>query len=201
MEQVPRDVIVVLDEAYAEYVTDPEYPDGLSLLTEFPNLVVTRTFSKIYALAGLRLGYAVSHPDMAELLNRIARAKAAVLLPRDPDASARALPPGAYRMGVWAVEVDGFEILVGKGSADNDRLTFGVADHYAPRWMAAWLLRSMLALSSGAPPPAAMPVIGTRVRASTAISLFIPLPSLAPAWSCPSCCRRASAGRTRSTAQ
>ena len=71
LEQVPRDVIVVLDEAYAEYVTDPEYPDGLLLLAEFPNLVVTRTFSKIYALAGLRLGYAVSHPAMAELLNRI----------------------------------------------------------------------------------------------------------------------------------
>jgi len=71
LEQVPRDVIVVLDEAYAEYVTDPAYPDGLSLLAEFPNLVVTRTFSKIYALAGLRLGYAVSHPALAELLNRI----------------------------------------------------------------------------------------------------------------------------------
>jgi histidinol-phosphate aminotransferase len=71
LEQVPRDVIVVLDEAYAEYVTDPAYPDGLTLLAEFPNLVVTRTFSKIYALAGLRLGYAVSHPAMAELLNRI----------------------------------------------------------------------------------------------------------------------------------
>ena len=71
LEQVPRDVIVVLDEAYAEYVTDPDYPDGLTLVNEFPNLVVTRTFSKIYALAGLRLGYAVSHPAMAELLNRI----------------------------------------------------------------------------------------------------------------------------------
>ena len=71
LEQVPRDVIVVLDEAYAEYATDPEYPDGLTLLAEFPNLVVTRTFSKIYALAGLRLGYAVSQPAMAELLNRI----------------------------------------------------------------------------------------------------------------------------------
>ena len=71
LEQVPRDVIVVLDEAYAEYVTNPDYPDGLLLLAEFPNLVVTRTFSKIYALAGLRLGYAVSHPAMAELLNRV----------------------------------------------------------------------------------------------------------------------------------
>lgn len=71
LEQVPRDVIVVLDEAYAEYVTDPDYPDGLTMLAEFPNLIVTRTFSKIYALAGLRLGYAVSHPAMAELLNRI----------------------------------------------------------------------------------------------------------------------------------
>ncbi len=71
LEQVPRDVVVVLDEAYTEYVTDADYPDGLTFLNEFPNLLVTRTFSKIHALAGLRLGYSVSHPDLADLLNRI----------------------------------------------------------------------------------------------------------------------------------
>lgn len=71
LDQVPEHVVVVLDEAYFEYVTEPGYPDGITLLQDYPNLVVTRTFSKIYALAGLRIGYAISSPEMAELLNRI----------------------------------------------------------------------------------------------------------------------------------
>lgn len=71
MRDVPAHAIVVVDEAYAEYVTRKDYPDTLSWLEEFPNLVVTRTFSKIYGLAGLRVGYAISHPDLAEILNRV----------------------------------------------------------------------------------------------------------------------------------
>jgi histidinol-phosphate aminotransferase len=71
LDQVPDDVIVVLDEAYFEYVEEPGYPDGLSLVEPYPNLVVTRTFSKAYGLAGLRIGYAVSHPDIADLMNRV----------------------------------------------------------------------------------------------------------------------------------
>jgi histidinol-phosphate aminotransferase len=71
LEQVSEQTVVVIDEAYAEYVTRDDYPDTVSWLGEFPNLVVTRTFSKIYGLAGLRIGYAVSHPDLAELLNRV----------------------------------------------------------------------------------------------------------------------------------
>jgi histidinol-phosphate aminotransferase len=71
LEAIPRDVIVVVDEAYAEYVTAPDYPDTLPWLTAFPNLVITRTFSKIHGLAALRAGYAISHPDVADLLNRV----------------------------------------------------------------------------------------------------------------------------------
>jgi len=71
MERVPQRVIVVLDEAYFEYVEHPDYPDGLTLLAEFPNLIVARTFSKVYGLAGLRVGYSVSSPEIADLLNRI----------------------------------------------------------------------------------------------------------------------------------
>ena len=71
LQQVPKDVLVVLDEAYFEYVDADDYPDGLTLLPAYPNLVVTRTFSKIHGLAGLRVGYAVSHPDIADLLNRL----------------------------------------------------------------------------------------------------------------------------------
>ena len=59
MARVPTHVLVVLDEAYAEFVTDPAAVDGLRLIDRYPNLVVLRTFSKAYGLAGLRLGYAI----------------------------------------------------------------------------------------------------------------------------------------------
>jgi histidinol-phosphate aminotransferase len=68
---LPSHVIVVVDEAYFEYVTDPDYPNALHWLGRYPNLVVTRTFSKAYGLAGLRVGYAVSHHAVADLLNRV----------------------------------------------------------------------------------------------------------------------------------
>lgn len=68
---VPEDVIVVVDEAYLEYSSVDEQVDASSWLKEFPNLVVTRTFSKAYGLAGLRVGYALSNPDIANVLNRI----------------------------------------------------------------------------------------------------------------------------------
>lgn len=76
LEKVPDHIIVVLDEAYYEYAVQPDmgapdYPDGLQWLDKFSNLVVTRTFSKAYGLAGLRIGYAVSSPDIADLLNRL----------------------------------------------------------------------------------------------------------------------------------
>ena len=68
---VPSHALLVLDEAYCEYVTEPEYPDGVALLASHPNLIVTRTFSKVYGLAGLRVGYAVSSPAVADILNRV----------------------------------------------------------------------------------------------------------------------------------
>ena len=60
LRAVPRDVVVALDEAYREFVTDVDVPDGLTLLEEFPNVVVLRTFSKAYGLAGLRIGAAIA---------------------------------------------------------------------------------------------------------------------------------------------
>jgi histidinol-phosphate aminotransferase len=60
LRRVPPDVVVALDEAYHEFVTDPDVPDGLGLLGEHPNLIVLRTFSKAYGLAGLRVGYAIA---------------------------------------------------------------------------------------------------------------------------------------------
>jgi histidinol-phosphate aminotransferase len=71
LQAVPREVVVVLDEAYAEYVTDTDYLSGLSLLSEFANVIVVRTFSKIYGMAALRLGYGIGHPWLIELTNRV----------------------------------------------------------------------------------------------------------------------------------
>jgi len=68
---VHKDIVVVVDEAYFEYVKEDEYPDTVQWLEEFPNLIVTRTFSKIYALAGLRVGYAICSEEIADLLNRV----------------------------------------------------------------------------------------------------------------------------------
>jgi len=65
------DVLVVLDEAYCEYVTDETYPDGLRLLKSYPNLVLLRTFSKIYGLASLRIGYGIGHPDVIRAINQV----------------------------------------------------------------------------------------------------------------------------------
>lgn len=70
LESVPERVWVVLDEAYFEYADQPDYPDGISLLARYPNLIVTRTFSKIHGLAALRVGYSISTAAFADMLNR-----------------------------------------------------------------------------------------------------------------------------------
>jgi histidinol-phosphate aminotransferase len=80
MAQVPPTVLVVLDEAYIEFVTDPHAVRGASLLNDYPNLVVLRTFSKAYGLAGLRVGYAVG----AEYVMDAARAVAIPLSVTEP---------------------------------------------------------------------------------------------------------------------
>ncbi|WP_408014738.1 histidinol-phosphate transaminase [Sansalvadorimonas verongulae] len=71
LKKVPDDVLVVLDEAYCEYIEEPDYPDGLEYLSQYPNVIITRTFSKIYGLASLRVGYSVSSPAIADILNRV----------------------------------------------------------------------------------------------------------------------------------
>jgi len=72
LDRVPRDVIVVVDEAYVEFVRDPEAVRGLEVWRDRPNVVVLRTFSKAYGLAGLRVGYAVAHPPVAAALRKTA---------------------------------------------------------------------------------------------------------------------------------
>ena len=71
MERVSRDVLVVMDEAYYEYLPDANKPDSIRWLKQFPNLLITRTFSKVYGLAGARIGFGLAHPDVANLMNRV----------------------------------------------------------------------------------------------------------------------------------
>src|SRR2546425_3200932 len=70
-DRVPDHVLTILDEAYFEYVTDPEYPNGLDYLRRGKRVAVLRTFSKVYALAGLRVGYGFFAPDLAALVHRV----------------------------------------------------------------------------------------------------------------------------------
>jgi histidinol-phosphate aminotransferase len=72
LDRVPSDVLVVLDEAYKEFVRDPEVPDGVELYRDRPNVAVLRTFSKAYGLAGLRVGFAIAHEPVAEALRQTA---------------------------------------------------------------------------------------------------------------------------------
>ena len=71
MAKVPEDVIVVFDEAYLEYVRDPHFPDSLQYVAQGRNAIVLRTFSKIYGLAGLRIGYGITTPEITNCLNRV----------------------------------------------------------------------------------------------------------------------------------
>jgi histidinol-phosphate aminotransferase len=71
LQQLPQNIICVLDEAYYEYAVKKDYPDSIKWLDDHPNLLITRTFSKAYGLAGLRIGYSLSSPEMADVLNRV----------------------------------------------------------------------------------------------------------------------------------
>lgn len=70
LRTVPTGCLVVLDEAYHEFVTDPRVTDATALIADHPNLVITRTFSKAHGLAGLRIGYAFGHPDVIGAIDR-----------------------------------------------------------------------------------------------------------------------------------
>lgn len=71
LDSVPRNVIVAFDEAYFEYVTAEDYPDSLELLRHRDNIIITRTFSKIHSLSGLRIGYSISHEDLVTCLHKV----------------------------------------------------------------------------------------------------------------------------------
>jgi histidinol-phosphate aminotransferase len=94
LDEVPDDVLIVLDEAYREYIRDEDVPDGLTLYRDRPNVAVLRTFSKAYGLAGLRVGYLIGHPEVAAnvrktmmpfAVNHLAQAAAVASLASEAD--------------------------------------------------------------------------------------------------------------------
>ncbi|ANP74710.1 histidinol-phosphate transaminase [Cryobacterium arcticum] len=117
MDQVPTDLLVILDEAYAEFVTDPAAVDGTTLLGRYPNLVVLRTFSKAYGLAGLRVGYGIGPVGILDAARATAiplsvtgQASAAALASLDAEAELLA------RVAVIAARRDGIQqALAGAG--------------------------------------------------------------------------------------
>ena len=138
MARVPEDVIVVFDEAYYEYVERPDYPQTLSYVKEGRNVIITRTFSKIYGLAGLRIGYGIAKPAIIEMMNRvrqpfncnlIAQAAGRAAL-NDADHVRRSLESNAAgkiylyealtRLGLKYVETEGNFILVQLGRSGQE---------------------------------------------------------------------------------
>ena len=126
LSRVPEQVLVVLDEAYVEYAGGSEFPDGTQWLARFPNLIVSRTFSKAYGLAGLRIGYGLSHPAVADLLNRVRQPfnvnslsmVAACAALKDQDHIARSVAMNREGMAVYeqAFEEMGFDYIPSVGN-------------------------------------------------------------------------------------
>lgn len=87
LERVPPHVLVILDEAYYEYVEDGEYPDSVRLLKEYSNVLILRTFSKIFGLAGLRIGYGIAGEEVIEGIQQV---KLPISLPATSQAAATA---------------------------------------------------------------------------------------------------------------
>lgn len=71
IKNIPENVIIVMDEAYVEYVMDGGYPDTLSMLNDYPNMIILRTFSKAYGLAGLRIGYGIANKELVQYFNAV----------------------------------------------------------------------------------------------------------------------------------
>lgn len=170
--RIPKSVVVVLDEAYFEFAAreKKDYPDGLKFLKVHPNLVVTRTFSKAYGLAGLRVGYAASNPEIAAALNKVREpfnvnlpAQAAALAALSDSAhlgrTLKAVSEGRKllerelgKMGLVTVDTATNFILIDLGARDAEAvyeklLRKGVI----VRSMAAWGLRGFLRVTIGRP--------------------------------------------------
>jgi histidinol-phosphate aminotransferase len=168
LERVPARVIVVLDEAYNEYLPDGLREDTTRWLARFPNLVITRTFSKAYGLAGLRVGFALGHPEVVDLMNRLRQPfnvgslgqAAAVAALQDEafvrksrevnDAGLRLLSEGFKRLDLKFIPSFGnfVSVRVGQGAAVYQRL---LRQGVIVRPVAAYGMPEFLRVSIGVP--------------------------------------------------
>ena len=71
IDKVPKDVVIFVDEAYYEFARGIDYPETLGMLNEYPNLIISRTFSKAYGLAGLRIGYGLASKEIINVMNKV----------------------------------------------------------------------------------------------------------------------------------
>jgi len=127
LDRVDGRCVVVVDEAYAEFVDRPDYPDGLRLMERYPNVVVFRTFSKMYALASLRIGYLVASPELIALIrktyvvysvNSLAQLAAQTAIAHDGELFATTrmmVRQGKERLGQTCRTL-GFRTVVGEGN-------------------------------------------------------------------------------------
>lgn len=164
---VPDHVIVVVDEAYAEIADAPDYASALALLPAHRNLVVTRTFSKAYALAGLRVGYAIGHVELVAVLERVresfnvncvALAAAEAALADEAhlratcaeNARQRSLLAEALAQRGWKVSPSQANFLLVEFGADTSRIEAGLLRlGVVPRPMAGYGLPQCLRISVG----------------------------------------------------
>ena len=126
LKQVPSHVVVVLDEAYTEYLTPQQRYDSLAWVRQYPNLLVSRTLSKAYGLAGLRVGFGIAQPSLTDLLNRIRQPfnvnslaqAAAVAALHDDDflAHSAQLNADGYRQFTTAFDAMGIEYVPSSGN-------------------------------------------------------------------------------------
>ena len=169
ISSLPAHVMVVVDEAYFEYVVQEHYTDSIPWLDEFPNLIITRTFSKAYGLAGLRVGYAVSRPEVAELLNRVRQpfnvnsiAQAAAAAALDDEAhlqksvqnnleGLQQLAAGFERLGLEYIESVGNFIAVDTGQRAEPVYQHLLQTGVIVRPIAAYGLPNHLRVSVGLP--------------------------------------------------
>lgn len=126
LAKVPQNIVVVLDEAYTEFTDASERVDSFPFLQQYPNLVICRTLSKAYGLAGLRIGYAVSNPEIADLFNRIRQPfncnslalAAAIAVLQDDDFIQQAAENNRIEMARYEqfFQQNGFEYIPSKGN-------------------------------------------------------------------------------------
>jgi len=126
LEKVPDDVLVILDEAYSDYVERPDYSHSLDYVRAGRYVIVLRTFSKVYGLAGLRIGYGIGHPEVADALNRMrspfnvstAAQAAAMAALDDTEHVARSLEMNRRGMAFLARELSGLGLKVVPSAAN-----------------------------------------------------------------------------------